>query len=529
MGERAPPFPERIGRYDVLLPIASGGMGTVYLARATSIGGFEREVALKLIHSHLKDNASFASDLVEEAKLTVRIRHPNVVSVIDVGEDPFGIYLVMEYVEGDTLSGLHRRAIASPEKKLPVRFGLKLLLDALTGLHAAHELKDPDGTPTGLVHRDFSPQNILVGVDGIGRLTDFGIAKAATRISDTTTGTIKGKIAYMAPEQARGATIDRRTDVWAAGVVAWELIAGKRLYAGQENEVSTLLKIASQAPPRLRDVKPDVPPLFDEAVARALTMDPDQRWPTAQAFKQGLLNACRMNGETADTDEVAAFVSRVVDSVVAARRGRVEEILRLRAEVVKLAARPDTSTPLMTPSREIAAVDPTTTVVDPATVAVDPATLVMPRDWDKDTRIAAVPVPAPAVEVTRTDTTSVTGPSIVVPAPPRARWMPLAYGTAGVVVATCIFVVVSLASRSASDSNAAAPPPPAVTVSATATAKIEPSAPQTAVAELPPPVSASARPAPPPPTIVTRPHVKPTATATTSQPTLPRSPYEAHP
>jgi hypothetical protein len=201
----------------------------------------------------------------------------------------------------------------------------------------------------------------------------------------------------------------------------------------------------------------------------------------------------------------------------------------LRAEVVKLAARPDASTPLLTPSREIAAVDPTTVATEPATVAVDPATLVMSRDWDKDTRIA-VPVPASVAEVTRTDTTSVTGPSIVVPAAPRSRWMPLVYVGVGVVVATGIFMLVSLASHGASDSTAAVPPPPpAVTFTASAAAKSEPSAVPIASAELPPPVIASAHPAPPPPTVVTRPHAKPTTAATSSQPTLPRSPYEAHP
>lgn len=512
MGERAPPFPERIGRYDVLLPIASGGMGTVYLARATSIGGFEREVALKLIHSHLKDNASFAGDLVEEAKLTVRINHPNVVSVIDVGEDPFGIYLVMEYVEGDTLAGLQKRAVASVEKQLPVRYGLKLLLDALTGLHAAHELKDQAGNPTGLVHRDFSPQNILVGVDGIGRLTDFGIAKAATRISDTTTGTIKGKIAYMAPEQARGAAIDRRTDIWAAGVVAWQIITGKRLYAGQENEVATLLKIASEAPPRLRDVKPDVPALFDEAVARALTMDPEERWPTALAFKQGLQKACRTHGEVADTDEVATFVSSVVDSVVVARRRRVEEILRLRAQVVELAARADASTPALTPSQEV--------------LAVDPATLVLSRDWDKDTRIAAVP--AQPVEVTRTDTTSVTEPRVAPPPPSPARWTPLLYGGAGVVAASCVFVAVSLASHRQTEPSTAAPPPVVASATAEAAATVVPTVAQATVAEPRPVESASVRPAPTPPVVAPRTHVvKPPAASATS--VLPRSPYETRP
>ena len=518
MTERAPRFPERIGRYDVLLPIASGGMGTVYLARATSIGGFEREVALKLIHSHL-NNSSFASDLVEEAKLTVRIRHPNVVSVSDVGEDPFGIYLVMEYIEGDTLAGLQRRSVTSSEKQLPVRYGLKLLLDALTGLHAAHELKDSAGNPTGLVHRDFSPQNILVGVDGIGRLTDFGIAKAATRISDTSTGIIKGKIAYMAPEQARGAPVDRRTDIWAAGVVAWQIITGKKLYGGQENEVATLLKIASEPPPRLRDVNPDVPPLFDEAVARALTMDPAQRWPTAQAFKQALQNACRMHGETADTDEVAAFVSQVVESVVAQRRRRVEEILQLRAQVEKLAGHADPSGPL-TPSGEL--------------VSDEPVTLI-------NTEAKTTPLQRPLVSValldaTHTDATSVTEQATRV-APKHSRWGPLAYGAAGVLVASCLFGLVALAGRLTTPA-VSTPPPTAPTIASAAPTQTPtgdvapiatpaPTAPT--IAGAPAVAPPSARPRTGPAAITTHARTAKTATSATAASELPHSPYEVHP
>jgi serine/threonine-protein kinase len=323
-------------------------MGTVYLARATGIGGFEREVALKLMHAHLKENLDFAGDLIEEAKLTVRIRHPNVVSVMDVGADPFGMFLVMEYIEGDTLAGLQRRATASAEKGLPLRYGMKLLMDALAGLHAAHELRNEQGEPANLVHRDFSPQNILVGTDGIGHLTDFGIAKAVTRIGETASGVIKGKIAYMAPEHARAERIDRRADVWSAGIVAWQLVAGRRLYPSQENEVGTLLKVVTQEPPKLREVKPDVPLALETAIAKALTMNVERRWSTAQAFRQALLTTCQTYGEMADTDEVAAFVRRITEPVLAERRTRAAEIVLLREQVGKLAEPTE-----MTPSAEI--------------------------------------------------------------------------------------------------------------------------------------------------------------------------------
>src|SRR6185369_6600747 len=151
------PRPQRDGRYDVLLPIASGGMATVYLARTTGLGGFERDVALKLTLSHLRESPEFARDLLEEAELAVRIRHANVVSVLDVGEDPAGLFLVMDYIEGDTLGGLVRRAIKAGSPIAP-GVAIRILLDALAGLQAAHELADEEGHPLVLVHRDFSPQ-----------------------------------------------------------------------------------------------------------------------------------------------------------------------------------------------------------------------------------------------------------------------------------------------------------------------------------------------------------------------------------
>jgi serine/threonine-protein kinase len=309
--------PDRVGRYEILLPIASGGMATVYLARAVGSSGFVTEVALKLTHAHLRASAEFANDLVEEGKLAARIRHRNVVSVIDVGDDPHGLYLVLEYIEGDTLAGLIRGADA-----IPTPMAARLLLDALAGLHAAHELREDDGSLVGVVHRDFTPQNILVGADGVARLADFGIAKAATRIGHTRTGMIKGKIAYMAPEQAHGLPLDRRCDVWAAGVVAWELFAGRRLH-GHGDDLATMLKVATLPPPLLGSVSPEVPVGIEAAVAGALEMRLDDRFPTAQAFSKALAAACRATVGVAEIDEVAAWMKQHVGPKLAARRKQV--------------------------------------------------------------------------------------------------------------------------------------------------------------------------------------------------------------
>jgi serine/threonine protein kinase len=287
-------------------------MATVYLARLRGDRGFEQDVALKLTHAHLRESREFVTDLADEAKLAARIHHRNVVSILDVGDDPFGVFLVMEYVPGDTLAGLRR------QEPPPRGVSMRIIVDALAGLHAAHELKDENGKQMGLVHRDFSPQNILVGTDGVARLADFGVAKAANRLDETRAGIVKGKIGYMSPEQARGKSVDRRSDVWAAGVVAWEALAGKRLYGG--GEVGLLFRVATETPPRLRSVDSRISPKVDAAVARALAVDRDERWPTAAGFARELASSCREAGELGEVDEVAEYVQRAVGPWLSARR-----------------------------------------------------------------------------------------------------------------------------------------------------------------------------------------------------------------
>jgi serine/threonine-protein kinase len=346
-----PLMPERIGRYEVLLPIASGGMGTVYLAKSRGVGGFEREVAVKVMHHHLREEEGFAHDLIEEAKLAVRIQHPNVVAVLDVGEDPHGVYLVMDYVEGDSLAGL-ARALRKDDDDIPERLGLRILHDALLGLHAAHELCDKSGEPVGLVHRDFSPQNILVGIDGNSRLTDFGVAKARTRSSHTATGLVKGKIHYMSPEQARSDPIDRRCDVWAAGVIAWELLARRRLYR-ERSDTAILLQLITEPPVRLRTVKPDVPQALEDAVAHALSTDVGARCPSAKQLASALAHGAASLGGLATSDEVGALVRRISGTRLETRREHVSEVLGLRASLKSIADAATVDTEALTTSAAV--------------------------------------------------------------------------------------------------------------------------------------------------------------------------------
>lgn len=321
------PMPEKIGRYEIVLQIARGGMATVYLARAEGHGGFDRYVALKLTAEHLRDDPEFAQHLVEEAKLVAHLRHTNVVPVLDVGEDEMGaVFLVMEYVPGDSLGGLVRTA-KKAGAVVPPRIGLRILVDALQGLHAAHEHVDEDGKPHSLVHRDFSPQNILVGTDGIARLTDFGIAKATSRASITVAGTMKGKVSYASPEQARGKTLDRRCDVWAAGVVAWEVLASRKLYPSTER---TLLDIVKGPPPRIREVMPDIPQEIDDIIARALAMEVEARTPTALMLARELTHAARTAGMLAEVEEVAEHVKHAVAPILAERKEKIAEARKTR-------------------------------------------------------------------------------------------------------------------------------------------------------------------------------------------------------
>jgi len=310
-------IPRRIGKYELLLPLGTGGMATVYLAKAEVVPGVARQYAVKLMHAHLRGDPDWALHLLHEAQVAARIGHPNVVQVLEAGDDPIGVFLVLDYVEGDSLSGFSR-ALAKRGASLPLPMSGRILLDALAGLHAAHELRDDSGAPLDVVHRDFSPQNILVGTDGVGRLTDFGIAKAGGGQA-TATGVLKGKVSYMSPEQARGQRVDRRCDVWAAGVIAWELLANRRLYP-KRNEAETLLAVIQGSPPRLTEVNPKVPPELDEVIAHALTPDVDRRCPDIRTFSERLETAWRAYVGLADAGAIGALVEDAISESLLKRR-----------------------------------------------------------------------------------------------------------------------------------------------------------------------------------------------------------------
>ncbi len=298
----------RLDRYELIAEIASGGMGVVVLARIAGAGGFERFFALKLMHPHLTADADFVGMLLDEARLAAKIHHPNVVSMVDIHSSEQGHCLVMDYVEGFQLLELLEHPELSPEQR--IRLGNRILLDAMAGLEAAHNLRGDDGMTFGLVHRDVSPQNILVGLDGVGRITDFGIAQAATRIAASRPGMIKGKPAYMAPEQVRATRVDRRADIWALGVILWETLVGERLFPA-DSDAATVLAVVDKTIPPPSSLIHGLSPELDAVCLRALERDPGQRWDTAREMAGALERAASRAGLLADSHEVSDRVRQV--------------------------------------------------------------------------------------------------------------------------------------------------------------------------------------------------------------------------
>ncbi len=319
--EFTPAAGRRLGRYELVTRIARGGMAEVWVARQRGELGFSRLVALKMIRAEYGAEASFRTMFLDEARVAARLHHANAAQVLDLGEQDGVLYLAMEYVEGDSVAGLVTRlAETSPgDKGLPAGVCVRILADACAGLHAAHELTDDDGRPLDLVHRDVSPHNVLVGVDGVARLTDFGIAKALGRITDDTeTGQVKGKLSYLSPEQAKRLPPDRRSDVFAAGIVLWEMLTGERLFRG-EDVADTLLNIASKPVRDPRELV-DVPASVAEVTLRALSRDPAARYQTADDMRRALETAARSAGLRATSDEVADLVKDLALPQVERRR-----------------------------------------------------------------------------------------------------------------------------------------------------------------------------------------------------------------
>ncbi|MDP1825983.1 MAG: serine/threonine-protein kinase [Archangium sp.] len=274
------------GRYQLLRKIASGGMGEVLLARIAGQQGFEKLLVIKRILPNLAEEDEFCTMFFDEARIAARLNHPNIVQIFDMGEVEGAHYLAMEYVAGDDLRRLQRHAVRLG-KTIPLGVTCRIIADAAAALDHAHKARDASGQPLGLVHRDVSPQNVLVGFDGAVKLIDFGVAKAAGKIQQTAAGVIKGKLSYMSPEQASGAEIDHRSDVFSLGVLFWESVTGTRLFKA-DNEPLTLHQVRACKVPPPSTVNRALPPELDDIILGVLQREPEARKYDAMSLRMAI-------------------------------------------------------------------------------------------------------------------------------------------------------------------------------------------------------------------------------------------------
>lgn len=309
-----------IGPYQLLAKIGEGGMGTVHLTKLDGPAGFTKLAVVKELRPDLVGNASLLEMFLNEARLAARLAHPNVVHTYGADEDDGRLYLAMEYLDGQPWSRV-RHALWK-RGTLPHDLHVKVLAEVLSGLHYAHELRDYDGKALEVVHRDMSPQNVFVTYDGQVKLVDFGVARAVLGNKRPDPDLIVGKLAYIAPEQARGEEVDRRADIFSVGVMLWEALAGRR-YANSKDQNEVRRKRAEGDEPKLRDVVPDVPELLSTLCDRALALDPKDRFATAAEFREALLTCLAEDYQHTDRARLGALVSQVF----ADERARVHAVI----------------------------------------------------------------------------------------------------------------------------------------------------------------------------------------------------------
>jgi serine/threonine-protein kinase len=300
--------PRMIGRYRIHRCIGQGGMGTVYLGSISGPGGLSRSFAIKTLRPKLSLDGIYMDMLLDEARIAGMLHHPNAVGVQEVGVDDGRYFLAMDYVAGEHL-GRILESTGERGMRLPVACVLHLIATACDALHAAHELCDPEGRFLGVVHRDVSPQNLIVGCDGVLRVTDFGIAKALDQLSRTLPGYSKGKSSYMSPEQSALQLVDRRSDVFSLGVVLWEALTGERLFSSN-NPLKTAELIRRQQIPAPSSIRRELSRRLDAIVMCALERDRDRRFPTARDFGCALLRHLWENAPLVTPAEIARLVHR---------------------------------------------------------------------------------------------------------------------------------------------------------------------------------------------------------------------------
>jgi serine/threonine-protein kinase len=470
---------QRLGNYELLLEIASGGTATVGIAVYRGAAGFERLVVIKRVHRQLTRDPEFTAMLTDEARLASSIRHLNVVPVIDVLRVDDEVILVMDYVDSVTLSQLGKEA-AQEKRRLPAPVVSRILVDTLVGLHEAHEALDIRRQPLGIVHRDVSPQNILVGDDGVARVIDFGIAKARSRLARTAAGIIKGKCAYMAPEQVDGQTVDRRCDVFAAGIVLWEALTGARLFRGDDefDEMRRVMKAPIPAPSTVvAELGPDVDALLSHALARPV----DARFQTALAFARALEHAIPPAPARAVAEQVEALCGPELDY----RHSRLAAILG--DEIDKLSPRSPRHTLGTQPTREAPGA-PAGPVASPVRTS-HPATVRLAPVPARSAKAPAPTLPMSTLKSAEAAPASVAAVEAAIPVVPRRSLASIGIAvTLGSIVAGGVVAYVLVSPRSSPPPSA----PPAAPSLATPAPSPGPSATTSAPAPAPETATASA-------------------------------------
>ncbi|MDW8362992.1 MAG: serine/threonine-protein kinase [Myxococcales bacterium] len=296
----------RFGDYVLYERIATGGMAEVYRAGRPGTAGFERPVAIKKILPHLSADPEFVRMFVDEAKIAVRLDHPAVVRILDLGRVGEDYFIAMELVEGRDMRAIVTR-LERLGRRMPVAAAVHVALRCCEALEAAHGATGIDGRPLGIVHRDVSPANVLVSFDGEVKVADFGLARASGRATQTTAGVVKGKLAYMSPEQASGRPVDHRTDLFSLGLCLWEWLAGRRAYRGRTDVEIAIAAQRAHLPP-LRELDSSIPVPLERVIQRALCRDPAARWPTAARMREALEEAAVTTGTLWNRARLAAFV-----------------------------------------------------------------------------------------------------------------------------------------------------------------------------------------------------------------------------
>jgi serine/threonine-protein kinase len=413
------------GSYRLLRTLARGGMAEVMLAEERGLEGFRRRVVIKRVLPHLADDPEFVAMFLEEARLAALLTHPGIVHIYEFGSHEGSFFLAMEYVEGASLSQIIRRL---GDRRLPVEHAMKITAGVCEALQYTHALRDELGKPLGLVHRDVSPQNVLLSVHGTVKLADFGIAKATERSSNTRSGTIKGKFPYMAPERLMGAATDARSDVFSIGVVLFEMMTGRKLYGGDEpGQIVT--RILTEPVPRLSDHVPGCPTELDDILARALAKQPEERTPTAGQLQMELERAMARAGLFSNAPTLAAYLAET--GVVAPNEMRLVDPTPPRQATTSTAPLPGVGA-LESDEAVVVEVKFSTTLTGIPLAEAGPAATPPP-----DSSTPRSPQPIEAVTVTtRTPTSEV----LVLPA---SRWRRLWWLAAACALAVGAFMAIS--------------------------------------------------------------------------------------